>query len=83
MFAAADADVNFRCSVHAWMHAQAMVFDHPCYAVTGNGGAFHIGSLPPGTYTLVAHHERFDDQRQTVTVTAGKPAVDVAFEFKP
>ena len=77
-----DDDVTFKCDVHAWMRAHAMVFDHPCYAVTGDGGAFRLGRLPPGTYTVVAKHERFGEQARTVTVTADKPDVDVSFDFK-
>ena len=82
-FANPDDDVTFKCDVHAWMRAHAMVFADPCYAVTGDGGGFSIGRLPPGTYTLVAHHERFGDLTQTVTVTVAKPAVDVTFTFQP
>ena len=82
-FAAPDDDVEFKCDVHAWMRAHAMVFDHPCYAVTGDGGTFRIEHLPPGTYTLVAHHERYGDVTQTVTVTADKPATDVRFDYHP
>jgi hypothetical protein len=82
-FGAADESVRFSCHVHPWMRAFARVFDHPCYAVTGGDGSFRIGQLPPGTYTLVAHQERFEDQRQSVTVSAGKPTVDVTFDFHP
>ncbi len=82
-FVAVDPDVIFKCDVHAWMRAHAMVFDHPCYAVTGADGAFRIDRLPPGTYTLVAHHERFGDQQQTVTVTADRPMVAVTFDYHP
>ena len=82
-FATADDDVDFKCDVHPWMRAHAMVFDHPCYAVTGTGGTFRIDRLPPGTYTLVAHHEQFGDATQTVTVTADKPTADVTFDFHP
>jgi plastocyanin len=76
-------DVEFKCDVHAWMRAHVMVFAHPCYAVTGDDGSFRIDRLPPGTYTLVAHHEEFGDLEQTVTVTAEKPAVDAPFEYHP
>ena len=82
-FPVADPDVTFKCDVHAWMRAYAMVFDHPCYAVTGPDGSFRIDRLPPGTYTLVAHHERFGDQRQTFTVTADRPAAAVMFDYHP
>ncbi len=76
-------DVEFKCDVHAWMRAHVMVFDHPCFAVTGDDGSFRIGRLPPGTYTLVAHQEEFADLTQTVTVTADRPTADVTFDFHP
>ena len=79
----ADPAVDFKCDVHPWMRAFAMVFDHPDYAVTGDGGRFDIGRLPPGTYTVVARHERFGDLTQSVTVTAGKPTAQITFEFQP
>ena len=82
-FANPDDDVTFKCDVHAWMRAHAMVFDNPCHAVTGDDGTFRIDRLPPGTYTVVAHHEQFGDLEQTVTVTAEKPAVDVRFDYHP
>ncbi len=79
----ADDAVDFKCDVHPWMRAHAMVFDHPCFAVTGGDGAFRIDRLPPGTYTLVAHHERFEDLTKEFTVTAEHPATDVTFDFHP
>jgi plastocyanin len=78
-----DDEVSFACSVHAWMKAYAMVFDHPCYAVTGDGGTFRIEHLPPGTYTLIAHHEQLGDLQQSVTVSADKPTADVRIEYHP
>ena len=80
-FAAPDDDVAFKCDVHPWMRAHAMVFDHPCYAVTGDDGSFRIEHLPPGTYTLVAHHEQFGDVEQKVTVSTEKPTVDVSVDY--
>ncbi len=82
-FAAPDDDVAFKCDVHAWMRAHAMVFDHPCYAVTGDDGSYRIGRLPPGTYTLVAHHEQFGDLQQTVTVSADHPTADASVDYHP
>jgi plastocyanin len=76
------------CDVHPWMSAHVAVFDHPLFAVTGAGGRFEVRSVPPGTYTLVAWHERLGTREQQVTVpppaSAGAEAVkpvvaDVAF----
>jgi hypothetical protein len=76
------------CDVHPWMAAHVAVFDHPLFAVTGAGGRFEIRSVPPGTYTLIAWHERLGTREKQVTVPppsgvgeeAEKPvAVDVTF----
>ena len=76
-------EVKFNCQVHPYMGARATVFDHPCYAVTGDGGAFRIDRLPPGTYTLVARHERYGEMRKPFTVSAGTPTADVTFDYHP
>ena len=80
-FANPDDDVRFKCDVHAWMHAFAMVFDNPCHATTGAAGTFRLDRLPPGTYTVVAHHPRLGDLTQTVTLTAAGPTADVTFDY--
>jgi plastocyanin len=59
-----------RCDVHPWMSAWIGVFDTPCFAVTGDDGTFKIANVPPGSYTLVAWHERFGELTQPVTVAA-------------
>jgi Polysaccharide lyase family 4, domain II len=73
--------VRFKCDVHPWMTAYAYVFDHPCFAVTGDDGKFEIDHLPPGTYTLVAWQEKLLTQEMQVTVPADK-AADVTIEYK-
>ncbi|MCA1626440.1 MAG: TonB-dependent receptor plug domain-containing protein, partial [Acidobacteria bacterium] len=40
---------------------------------TDESGAYQIGQVPPGTYTVLAHMEGFPDATQTVTVTPGSP----------
>lgn len=32
--------LNIECSIHGWMKAAGMVFDHPYFAVTGKDGSF-------------------------------------------
>ena len=49
--------------------------------VTGDNGAFNLGSLPPGKYTITAWHETLGTQTQEVTVT-GSETVPVNFTFK-
>ncbi len=73
--------VKFKCDVHPWMTAYAYVFDHPCFAVTGDGGSFEIAHLPPGTYKLVAWQEKLGTQEMQVTVGADKSA-EVKIEYR-
>jgi len=68
---------------HPWPKAFIAVFDHPYFAVAKNDGSFRIDSIPPGTYTLVAWHERAGRTEQKVTVAAnGTAKVDVAMKGK-
>jgi plastocyanin len=73
---------QIKCDVHPWMDAEVGVFDHPYFAVTGDDGAFVIANVPPGTYALVARHERFGELIQTVTVT-DKQTSQATFLFQP
>ena len=73
--------MHLKCDVHPWMNAWVGVLPHPYYTVTGAGGAFEIGNLAPGTYTVAAWHESLGTQEQQVTVPAdGKVAL--TFDFK-
>jgi len=79
---AEPSPMEVRCDVHQWMRAYVAVFDHPFFAVTGNGGRFAISSLPPGQYTVVAWHEKYGEKRQQVTIGAVSPAsAQVEFRF--
>jgi hypothetical protein len=72
--------VRFKCAVHPWMTAYARVFDHPCYAVTGDNGKFTIARVPPGSYTLVAWQEKLGEIEKPFTVVDDKPVV-VDFDY--
>jgi plastocyanin len=74
--------VPFKCDVHGWMNAYVGVLDHPYFAVTKEDGAFSIPNLPPGTYELVAWHERLGEQTQSITVAAKESKSDANFTFK-
>ena len=50
--------VPFKCDVHGWMNAYVGVLDHPYFAITGKDGKFELKTLPPGTYTIEAWHEK-------------------------
>ena len=73
--------VPFKCDVHGWMNAYVGVLDHPYFAVTDKEGKFSLKTLPAGTYTIEAWHERLGAQEQMVTIGA-KETKDVAFTFK-
>jgi hypothetical protein len=73
--------VPFKCDVHGWMNAYVGVLDHPYYAVTGADGTFQLKSLPPGTYTIEAWHEKLGTQEAKVTL-GEKETKEVNFTFK-
>jgi plastocyanin len=80
-FTAKEVMIPFKCDVHGWMNAYVGVLDHPYFAVTGNDGAFSLASLPPGTYTIEAWHEKLGASTQSVTV-GPKETKEVTFSFK-
>src|SRR5438128_1440966 len=67
-FTAKEVMVPFKCDVHGWMNAYVGVLDHPYFATTGADGSFDLKSLPPGTYTIEAWHEKLGPMTQMVTV---------------
>ena len=80
-FTAPEVMVPFKCDVHGWMNAYVGVLNHPYFAVTDVAGTFTLKSLPPGTYTIEAWHEKLGVMSQTVTIGA-KESKDIAFTFK-
>ncbi|MGB7217925.1 MAG: carboxypeptidase regulatory-like domain-containing protein [Vicinamibacterales bacterium] len=81
-FTAKEVMVPFKCDVHGWMNAYVGVMDHPYFAVTDAAGKFSLKTLPPGTYTIEAWHEKLGVQEQKVTIAA-KETKEVSFTFKP
>jgi plastocyanin len=79
MFAVSEV-FRVKCDVHPWMTAYIGVFDSDYYAVTNADGEFEIKGLPPGSYELVAWHERFGELRKTVTVSDGRQEANFAYE---
>lgn len=72
--------VRIRCDVHGWMHAFAGVVPHPFFAVTGPDGAYSLGGLPAGTYSVSAWHESLGTRTAEVTAGGGASApVDFTF----
>jgi Carboxypeptidase regulatory-like domain len=72
---------HVKCDVHGWMKAFMAVMPNPFYSVSAENGTFTISGLPPGSYTIVAWHEKYGQQEQQITV-APKESKTVAFTFK-
>jgi hypothetical protein len=81
-FTAPEVLLPVKCNVHPWMHAYVGVVDHPYFAVSGGGGKFELRTIPPGTYTIEAVHEKVGRQTQTVTL-GEKDSKEITFTFKP
>lgn len=67
-----EIGIPLKCDVHFWMSAFVHVLPHPFFALTGDDGAFTLQGVPPGTYTIQAWHETYQQQKQEVTVGAGE-----------
>jgi plastocyanin len=80
-FTAPEVLIPFKCDVHSWMNAYIGVVNHPYFAVTAGGGAFELGGVPAGTYTIEAVHEKLGRQSQSVTL-GEKETKDITFTFK-
>src|SRR5438445_7275143 len=69
-----------KCDVHGWMKAWMAVLPHPFYSISQANGTYTISNLPPGSYTLVAWHEKYGAKEQQITVDA-KESKAVNFTF--
>ena len=81
--------VRVYCNVHAQMSALVLVRDTPWYTQPSSDGSFTLGSVPAGSYTLHAWHERALEVTQPLTVPAEgleQLALELdarGFQFKP
>jgi hypothetical protein len=69
-FKRAETVIPIKCNQHPWMRAYVGVLPHPFFAVTDKDGHFEIKNVPPGTYTVVAWHEKYQ-QGLTQSITVG------------
>jgi len=65
------------CNVHPEMSAYIVILQNPYFAVTDKSGAFEIRNVPPGTYDLVAWHEKLKETTTKVTVGPGTTSVEM------
>jgi hypothetical protein len=74
--------VPVKCNQHPWMKAYIGVVKHPFFAVSKEDGSFEIKGVPPGTYTVVAWHEKGPTEKtMQVTIPAkGSATADFTFD---
>jgi len=79
-FSRPETMLPVKCNQHPWMKMYINVSKTPYFAVTKDDGKFEIKDLPPGTYNVVAVHEKLGKKNTSVTVTA-KQAATADFSF--
>ncbi|HUP47401.1 MAG TPA: carboxypeptidase regulatory-like domain-containing protein [Thermoanaerobaculia bacterium] len=72
---------RIKCDVHGWMESFMAVLPHSWHGVSSAAGAFTIANLPPGSYTLVAWHEKYGAQEQQIDVGPNEQK-QVQFTFR-
>lgn len=64
--------VKVFCHLHSDMSAVIMVLDNPFFTIPDETGAYRIGGVPAGTYTVTAWHERARPVKRKVTIVDGE-----------
>lgn len=73
--------IPVKCNQHPWMKAYIGVVANPFFAVSRPDGSFEIQGVPPGTYTLVAWHEKLGEKTAQVKVDRnGRATADFEFD---
>ena len=80
-FAHEEVAIPVKCNVHPWMKAYMAVLSNPYFQVTDKDGKFDLKDVPPGTYTIVAWHDLYKTDPQTITI-GPKETKTVNFTFK-
>jgi hypothetical protein len=73
--------INLSCSIHNWMNAKLLTFDHPYFAVSKEDGSFTIKNAPVGEELAVwIWHESMGAkgiEAQKVTLKKGENKVEL------
>jgi plastocyanin len=81
-FSRPEQFIRVKCNHHPWERAFVGVFAHPFFAVSDHLGNYEIRGLPPGTYKLVAWHEKLGEEEMEITVRPGENRrIDFTFYF--
>jgi hypothetical protein len=64
--------IPFKCNQHPWERAYVGVLDHPFFSVSDEEGNYSIHGIPPGSYTVVAWHERLGEKIMDTTFVPGE-----------
>jgi len=74
-----SAPLNISCSVHGFMTAKLLTFDHPYFAVSKEDGSFEIKNAPIGEeLTIWLWHEATDKiESQKITLKKGDNSVEL------
>ncbi len=81
VFPREEIAIPVKCNIHPWMRGYIAVFKHPYFVVTKQDGTFDLPSLPPGTYTVTAWHEKLGTISQKITIGANETK-ELSFMFK-
>jgi plastocyanin len=73
--------VQVFCNVHPDMRAMIFVAPNKCFCRADDEGHFELRGVPPGRYEVVAWHERCEEQRNPVEISAA--VVEIAFALEP
>ncbi len=63
--------ITVRCGIHHWMHAVAVIEEHPYYALTDSSGYFKIEGIPEGNYKLSVWQESLGEMKKEVGPKTG------------
>jgi len=77
--------VKIGCNIHDWMNGVILVVPTPYFALTDESGLFVLRDLAPGTYGVVAWHERQRgaQSRQSVDVVENSAPITATIDVNP